>query len=98
MAKRGSQLLRWSPVERMISVVADGPFQWILSTGARVNLVSVKKHGNKWVTVAAMVLGGRTNKSCRERWVNYLDPDRASNTAEEERNDGNDDAFDSVAV
>jgi hypothetical protein len=53
---------------------------------------AVKKHGNDWVEVAALV-SGRTNHQCRRRWVNYLDPDRASNTAEEEDNDGNDEAL-----
>jgi myb proto-oncogene protein len=42
-----------------------------------------KKHGNDWVAVAAMV-PGRTNVQCRYRWVNHLDPNRASNAAEEE--------------
>jgi myb proto-oncogene protein len=44
---------------------------------------AVKKHGNDWVAVAAMV-PGRTNVQCRYRWVKYLDPNRASNTVEEE--------------
>jgi hypothetical protein len=44
---------------------------------------AVKKHDNHWVEVAAMV-SGRTNIQCRERWVNYLASDRASNTVEEE--------------
>jgi Myb-like DNA-binding protein BAS1 len=53
---------------------------------------AVKKHGNDWVAVAALV-SGRTNHQCRRRSVFHLDPDRASNTAEEEHNDGNDEAL-----
>jgi hypothetical protein len=35
---------------------------------------AVKKHGkHHWVAVAAMV-SGRTDKQCRERWVNTVDP------------------------
>jgi cytochrome c551/c552 len=34
---------------------------------------AVKKHGKHWVLVAAMV-PGRTNRRCRHRWVNSLDP------------------------
>jgi hypothetical protein len=41
--------------------------------------VAVHKHGKNWVTVAALVTG-RTEKQCRSRWVQNLDPDRASNT------------------
>jgi hypothetical protein len=44
---------------------------------------AVKKDGNRWVKVAALV-HGRTDKKCRERWVMILDPDRASNTVEED--------------
>jgi hypothetical protein len=32
---------------------------------------AVKKHGESWVTVAAMV-SGRTNQQCRSRWVRSL--------------------------
>jgi hypothetical protein len=58
---------------------------------------AVKKHGDDWVAVAAMV-PGRTNLHCRYRWSYHLDPDRASNTVEEERNAGGDEALDSVPV
>jgi hypothetical protein len=44
---------------------------------------AVKGHGKKWVKVAKLV-SGRTDKQCRKRWVLTLDPDRASNTVEEE--------------
>jgi hypothetical protein len=53
---------------------------------------AVKKHGKNWVAVATLV-PGRTDSQCRARWVKCLDPDRASNTAEEEHNDGNDEAL-----
>jgi hypothetical protein len=33
---------------------------------------AVKKHGKKWVAVAAMV-PGRTDRQCRQRWVNMVD-------------------------
>jgi hypothetical protein len=33
----------------------------------------VKEHGKKWVAVAAMV-PGRTNRQCRSRWAECLDP------------------------
>jgi hypothetical protein len=57
---------------------------------------AVKKHGNNWATVATLV-PGRMNQQCRRR-AKHLDPNRASNTVEEEHNDGNDEAFDSVPV
>jgi hypothetical protein len=44
---------------------------------------AVKNHGKDWVAVAAMV-PGKTNDQCRQRWVRNLDPDRASNTVEED--------------
>jgi hypothetical protein len=34
---------------------------------------AVKKHGRKWVPVAALV-PGRTNPQCRSRWLRHLDP------------------------
>jgi hypothetical protein len=43
----------------------------------------VKKHGTRWVVVANHVLG-RTDKQCRGRWTDRLDPDCASNTVEED--------------
>jgi myb proto-oncogene protein len=33
---------------------------------------AVKKHGNEWAAVSAMV-SGRTNVQCRDRWVHTLD-------------------------
>jgi 3-keto-L-gulonate-6-phosphate decarboxylase len=35
---------------------------------------AVKKHGTDWVAVAALV-HGRTNRQCRQRWTQTLDPD-----------------------
>jgi hypothetical protein len=62
------------------------------------NLIeAVKKHGNHWVAVAKLV-PGQTYQHCRQRWVHTLDPDRASNTVEEEHDDGNDKALVSVLV
>jgi hypothetical protein len=58
---------------------------------------AVKKHGKDWVAVAAMV-PGRTSKQCHQRWVRSLDPNCASNTAEEEHSDGDDEALVSVSV
>jgi hypothetical protein len=34
---------------------------------------AVKKHGNKWVAVAAGI-SGRSNRQCRQRWTNVKDP------------------------
>jgi hypothetical protein len=42
---------------------------------------AVKKHGKRWVAVAAL-FPGRTNQLCRQRWVNHLDPHRVSSTME----------------
>jgi hypothetical protein len=81
--------------ERWINTVDPGKNKgkWKPEEDAKLTR-AVKTHGKQWVAVAAMLLGGRTNKRCRERWVNYLDPDRASNTVEqEEHNDGNDEAL-----
>jgi myb proto-oncogene protein len=58
---------------------------------------AVNKYGKHWVAVATLV-PGRTNAQCYQRWSKHLDPDRASNTVQEEHNDGNDEAFASVPV
>jgi S-ribosylhomocysteine lyase LuxS involved in autoinducer biosynthesis len=42
---------------------------------------AVKKHGKKWVPVAAMV-PSRTNQQCSKYWKNSLDSDRASKRVE----------------
>jgi hypothetical protein len=48
------------------------PGKWSTEEDAKLK-EAVKKHGKKWVEVAAMV-PDRTNDQCRERWVNSLDP------------------------
>jgi hypothetical protein len=54
---------------------------------------AVKKHGNDWVAVAALV-PGQTNYQCRRRWNDVLNPsNNASSTVEEEHNDRNDEAL-----
>jgi myb proto-oncogene protein len=70
---------------------------WKPEEDARLTEV-VKKHGKDcWVVVAAL-LPSRTNNQCRQRWVKNLDPDRASNTAEEEHSAGNGKAHESLLV
>jgi hypothetical protein len=44
---------------------------------------AVEKHGKDWVAVARL-LASRKNIQCRQRWLYSLDPDRASNTVEED--------------
>jgi hypothetical protein len=44
------------------------------------------------------MLPSRVSDQCRQRWVNSLSPDRASNTVEEEYNAGNDKAHESEPV
>jgi S-ribosylhomocysteine lyase LuxS involved in autoinducer biosynthesis len=45
------------------------------------NLIeAVKKHGKMWVAVAAMVLS-RTDKQCRNRWTQVIDPDAVGKIA-----------------
>jgi uncharacterized FlgJ-related protein len=52
--------------------------KWTPAEDAKLTEV-VKKYGKDWVAAAKLV-PGRTPKQCRNRWVNTLDPDRASNT------------------
>jgi hypothetical protein len=73
--------------------------KWKVEEDAKL-IEAMEKHGkkdNNWVAVATMV-PGRTNTQCRVRWVKYLDPNLASNTAEEEHNDGDDEALVLVQV
>jgi hypothetical protein len=70
--------------------------KWTPEEDAKLT-AAVKEHGKHWVAAAAMV-PGRTSDQCRKRWVQTLDPARASNTVEEEHNDGNDEALVSVLV
>jgi hypothetical protein len=46
--------------------------RWIAEEDAKL-IEGLQKHGKKWVAVAAMV-PGRTNRQCRSRWVESLDP------------------------
>jgi hypothetical protein len=48
------------------------PGKWTPEEDSKLTL-AVKKHGNEWVAVSAMV-SGRTNLQCRQRWVQTLDP------------------------
>jgi S-ribosylhomocysteine lyase LuxS involved in autoinducer biosynthesis len=61
---------------------ANAKGKWTPKEDAKLTAV-VKKHGKKWAEIAVM-LPGRTNRQCRKHWVQTLDPDRASNTVEEE--------------
>jgi myb proto-oncogene protein len=47
--------------------------KWTAEEDAKLT-EAVKEHGNLWVVVAALV-PGRTQKQCRNRWVESLDPD-----------------------
>jgi hypothetical protein len=46
--------------------------KWALREDAKLT-EAVKKHGNDWLSVAAMV-PGRTNQQCMSRWTKTLDP------------------------
>jgi hypothetical protein len=46
--------------------------KWKAEEDAKL-IEAVKKHGKKWVAAAAMV-PGRSDRQCRERWTNILDP------------------------
>jgi hypothetical protein len=71
--------------------------KWSTVEDAKLTEAVQKLGKDCWVAVAAMV-PDRTNEQCRNKWVRTLDPDRASNTGEEEHNASNDDALDSVPV
>jgi hypothetical protein len=45
----------------------------------RTLIQGVKKHGNSWVAVAALI-PGRTNTQCRQRWYRSLDPNMDKTT------------------
>jgi myb proto-oncogene protein len=85
---------RW--VQTLNPANMKNPGKWKPEEDAKLT-EAVKRLGKKWVAIAALV-PGRTNQQCRKRWVRRLDPDRASNTMEEEHNDGNDVALVSVTV
>jgi hypothetical protein len=46
--------------------------KWTAQEDAKL-IAGVKKHGNNWVAVAALV-SGRNNMVCRQRWANHLAP------------------------
>jgi hypothetical protein len=72
-----------APAAPLASAAASrAPRRWKVEEDAKL-IEAVKKHGNDWFAVAAMV-PGRTNVQCRYRWVNYLAPDHASNAVEED--------------
>jgi myb proto-oncogene protein len=47
--------------------------KWTAKEDAKLTDAATKYGGKDWVAVAVLV-PGRTNERCRERWVNYLDP------------------------
>jgi hypothetical protein len=47
--------------------------KWAVEEDAKLT-DAVKKHGKDWLAVAALV-SGRTNRMCRQRWADNLDPD-----------------------
>jgi myb proto-oncogene protein len=51
--------------------------KWIPEEDAKLT-EAVKKHGNHWVGVAAMV-SGRTDIQCRVRWINTVAPTNGKN-------------------
>jgi hypothetical protein len=71
---------RWT--SKLDPAIGKSVGEWTTAEDAKL-AEAVKKHGKHWVPVAAMV-PGRTNRRCRHRWVKSLDPDRASNTVEED--------------
>jgi myb proto-oncogene protein len=61
---------RW--VDSFAPANGKSPGKWTPEEDAKLT-EAVKKHGKKWVAVAAMV-PGRTDKQCRRRWVDTVDP------------------------
>jgi phage gp37-like protein len=61
---------RWS--KYLGPTINTGKF-WTVEEDAKL-AEAVKKLGNNWVQVAAMVTG-RTNRQCRQRWAENVDPD-----------------------
>jgi hypothetical protein len=47
--------------------------KWTAEEDAKL-IEGVQKHGNSWVAVAVLV-PGRNNTECRDRWVRHVDPD-----------------------
>jgi myb proto-oncogene protein len=68
---------RW--VNKVDPANGKSPGKWTPEEDAKLTK-GVKKHGNEWAAVAAMV-PGRTNLQCRERWVNTVDPTNVKSAA-----------------
>jgi hypothetical protein len=68
---------RWLDTVDPVTVVKT-PRRWKPEEDAKLTEAETK-HGNEWVAVAAMVLGGRTNTMCRQRWIQALDPANENN-------------------
>jgi myb proto-oncogene protein len=62
--------MRW--VDTFDPTIGKSAGKWTPEEDAKLTEV-VKKHGDHWVAVAALV-PGRTNVQCRMRWVDTLDP------------------------
>jgi hypothetical protein len=68
---------RWTQV---IDPVAAGKTKGIWKPEEDTKLIgAMEEHGKNWVAVAVMV-PGRTNQQCRQRWFLALDPVAAGNT------------------
>jgi hypothetical protein len=65
---------RWVDVlgPTIIQTTAHNKGRWTAQEDAKLT-EAIKKHGNDWVLVAALV-PGRTNKQCGQRWGECLDP------------------------
>jgi myb proto-oncogene protein len=72
--------MRW--VDTLDPSIGKSAGKWTPEEDAKLT-EAVEKNGTIWVAVAALV-PGRKNHQCRQRWVMTLDPDRASNTVEED--------------
>jgi hypothetical protein len=59
---------RWATIDRTTGRTG----KWTKEEESKLTN-AVKKHGNNWVTIAA-VIPGRTNVQCRQRWADKLDP------------------------
>jgi hypothetical protein len=63
-----------TPAASLVSKVTSRtyPRHWNVEEDTKL-IEAVKKHGKKWLAVAAMV-PGRTDKQCRNRWTQVIDP------------------------
>jgi hypothetical protein len=67
---RNQCLQRW--VRTLDPAKVKKPGAWSVEEDAYLT-EAVKKHGNHWIKVAAMV-PSRTNNQCSERWISVLNP------------------------